>query len=295
MRITWVLGILGFIMVLQGCSAPHEPAPVERVYRGKTVHDYERATLTQATHQVQAGETLYSIAFRANMDMRDIARLNNIQPPYTIFVGQTLRLRAAESGSARSASSPPTGTTSGTSSGQSQPTTSSSEQRVASNETKEYGVTTSQQNSQSSTTSRETQQVIVNPTQRSVPSGDLRWQWPSQGRILRRFSTHEAGGRGMEFGGGRGDPVIAAAAGRVVYVGSALRGYGQLIILKHNDDYITAYGHNDQLMVSEQQWVEAGQQIATMGSSGREDVRLRFELRFRGNSVNPENYLPRTR
>ncbi|WP_228517521.1 peptidoglycan DD-metalloendopeptidase family protein [Aliidiomarina indica] len=281
------------LLVLQGCSARPEPAPVERLYRGKTVHDYERASLNQATHQVQAGETLYSIAFRANMDLRDIARINNLQPPYTIFVGQTLRLRPNEAGARGTTTA--TGTASSTTSGPSETATSSQEQRLASSKTKEYGVTTSQQKSQSATTSNETQQVTVNPTQRSVPSGDLRWQWPSQGRILRRFSTHEAGGRGMEFGGSRGDPVIAAAAGRVVYVGSALRGYGQLIILKHNDDYITAYGHNDRLLVSEQQWVEAGQQIATMGSSGREDVRLRFELRFRGNSVNPENYLPRSR
>lgn len=291
MRRLGMLHVVVGVLILQGCTAPHEPAPVERVYRGKTFLDYERASLNQETYRVQAGETLYSIAFRANMDLREIAQLNGLSHPYTIFVGQELRLR------------PSTPVPS--------PRSSPTQETVATRSSSEYGVTNNQQSTQ--TTSEQSAgpstprsessgtpatPVVSSPsvqTQRSVPTADLRWQWPSRARVVRRFSTHETGGRGMEFAGNRGDPVLAAAAGRVVYVGSALRGYGQLIILKHNDDYITAYGHNDQLLVREQQWVEAGEQIATMGSTGREDVRLRFELRFRGNSVNPENYLPRQR
>lgn len=271
-----------FILSLGGCSAPHTPAPVESVYRGSTFHDYQRASLSSDVYKVQRGETLYAIAFRANMDLRDIARLNNLSEPYTIYVGQELRLRAESGSTAQSINN--RNNNSATSD------TNVITAPVASNSAREYG-------SRVSTTESDIKQpsaaVTRTPRERTVATADIRWQWPSQARVTRRFSTHETGGQGMEFSGRRGDSVIAAAPGRVVYVGTALRGYGQLIILKHNDDYITAYGHNDQLMVAEQQWVEAGQQIATMGSTGRDDVRLRFELRFRGNSVNPENYLPR--
>nr|WP_275540840.1 peptidoglycan DD-metalloendopeptidase family protein [Aliidiomarina shirensis] len=269
---------------MSGCSSPHTPAPVESVYRGTTFHDYERASLSSDIYQVQRGETLYAIAFRANMDLREIARLNNLSEPYTIYVGQELRLRPANGENGRS--------TGNRNNNSATSDTNAITEPVATASSREYGSTVSNAESdikQSPAVPTRT------PRERTIATGDIRWQWPTQGSVTRRFSTHETGGQGMEFSGNRGDAIIAAAPGRVVYVGTALRGYGQLIILKHNDDYITAYGHNDQLMVSEQQWVEAGQQIATMGSTGRDDVRLRFELRFRGNSVNPENYLPRGR
>lgn len=271
-----------FLLTLVGCSSPHTPAPVESVYRGSTFHDYQRASLSSDVYTVQRGETLYAIAFRANMDLRDIARLNNLSEPYTIYVGQELRLRAETSRTAVARNN--RNNNSATSD------TNVITTPVATSSSREYGSTIS---STENGTKQPPAVAASVPRQRTVATADIRWRWPSQARVTRRFSTHETGGQGMEFSGRRGDSVIAAAPGRVVYVGTALRGYGQLIILKHNDDYITAYGHNDQLMVAEQQWVEAGQQIATMGSSGRDDVRLRFELRFRGNSVNPENYLPR--
>ena len=96
----------------------------------------------------------------------------------------------------------------------------------------------------------------------------------------------------MDFAGQKGDAVHAAAAGKVVYVGSGLRGYGNLIILKHNDDFITAYAHNEKILVTEQQWVDVGQPIAEMGDSGTTRVMLHFEVRYRGKSVNPRHYLP---
>ena len=97
----------------------------------------------------------------------------------------------------------------------------------------------------------------------------------------------------MDISGRRGQPVIAAASGKVVYAGSALRGYGNLIIIKHDDDYLSAYAHNETLLVKEQQDVKAGQRIASMGSSDAEDVRLHFEIRYRGQSVNPMRFLPK--
>lgn len=273
-----------------GCSAPHAPAPVENVYRGPTFHDYERASLSGDVYEVQRGDTLYTIAFRANQDLRDIAQINNLAAPYTILVGQKLRLSAA--------------TAAGTAVGNNRNNnsvvniTNDIKQGVASSESRAYGENTAVVKPELKQVPAQAPRLAsgsaLQPQQR-IANNQLRWQWPHNGKLVRRFSNHEVGGKGIEFSGNRGDPVIAAAAGRVVYVGSALRGYGRLIILKHNDDFITAYGHNDNLLVQEQQWVESGQQIATMGSSGREGVRLRFELRFRGHSVNPENYLPQNR
>lgn len=294
------VALLTVAVVLTGCGSTPTPAPVDQVYRGYSIHDYERASLTADTYQVQRGETLYSIAFRANMDMREIARLNNLQEPYTIIVGQTLRLRPAAGTSAAATQTTTTANNSATN------RTNGIVKPVASSSQNAYGVTTESEKTtpkQPTSTVNQTpiavpstpRVVTTQPPQRQQASGQIRWQWPTQARVVRRFNSQEPGGRGIEFAGQRGEAIHAAAAGRVVYVGSALRGYGQLIILKHNDDYITAYGHNDEILVREQQWIEAGQHIATMGSSGRDDVRLRFELRFRGDSVNPENYLPRNR
>ncbi|RUO22081.1 peptidase M23 [Aliidiomarina haloalkalitolerans] len=312
--------VIALVFTLGGCSSTTTPAPVDHVYRGFSVHDYEKASLHGDTHQVQRGETLYSIAFRANMDLRELARLNNLQDPYTIFVGQTLRLRDSAAHTrqnvARSNTTNennnnqsnvivnPIATTSQSEYGgnvnqqktvpkqeASRPTTVATAPPVATT----TGTSSPTQGTAAQTAAQTTTQTTSRPSappQRQQTNAEIRWQWPTQAQLVRRFSN-QAGGNGMEFAGRRGEPVLAAAAGRVVYVGTALRGYGQLIILKHSDDYITAYGHNDQILVQEQQWVESGQQIATMGSSGREDVRLRFELRFRGNSVNPENYLPK--
>ncbi|GAA5218419.1 peptidoglycan DD-metalloendopeptidase family protein [Corallincola platygyrae] len=127
------------------------------------------------------------------------------------------------------------------------------------------------------------------------PSKVSRWRWPSKGKVISWFNSKEQGTKGIDFAGKKGDPIYAAADGKVVYSGSALRGYGQLIIIKHSEDYLSAYAHNSRLRVKEQQWVRAGQHIADMGSSGAERVKLHFEIRYRGASVNPTRYLPKKR
>lgn len=118
------------------------------------------------------------------------------------------------------------------------------------------------------------------------------WLWPTKGRVIKTFSTGDQGNKGIDIAGQRGQPIVSTAAGTVVYSGNALRGYGNLIIIKHNDDYLSAYAHNDQLLVREGQTVTAGQRIATMGSSGTNSVRLHFEIRYQGKPVNPQRYLP---
>lgn len=117
------------------------------------------------------------------------------------------------------------------------------------------------------------------------------WYWPTDGKITNNFSLAKGGNTGLYISGYRGQPILATAKGQVVYTGNALRGYGNLIIIKHNNNYLSAYAHNDTMLVSEQEEVRAGQKIATMGCTGSESVRLHFEIRYKGKSVNPLHYL----
>ena len=309
------------LLTLIGCAQRSEPAPVDSVYNGRTIYDYTRGSLSAPIYEVQRGDTLYSIAFRAEMDLRDIARLNNLSEPYQIFPGQELRLAPEPSGvRVASVKETPNRTINSQNNVKERKDTKQTDlsPSVASKNEQEYGgKRTAQKTSSKRSSDVQAQQPTVSaaakpPTatstarrpqpQRAVSAsttnsarGDIEWQWPSQGRIIQRFRSDRPGASGIIFSGVKGDPVTAAAAGRVVYVGSALRGFGRLIIVKHNDDFITAYAHNDQLLVSEQETVAAGQKIATMGDSDADDIRLRFELRYQGSSVNPEQYLPRSR
>lgn len=120
-----------------------------------------------------------------------------------------------------------------------------------------------------------------------------KWRWPAKGKVIHNFSTAKQGNKGIDIAGRRGDSVKATADGKVVYAGDALQGYGKLVIVKHNEDYLSAYAHNDHILVKEQQVVKAGQVIAKMGDTDAERVMLHFEVRFRGKSVNPMKYLPK--
>ncbi len=118
------------------------------------------------------------------------------------------------------------------------------------------------------------------------------WLWPTKGIVIAKFSSGDQGNKGIDITGKRGQEVVSTARGTVVYAGNALRGYGNLIIIKHNDNYLSAYAHNETIFVKEGQNISAGQKIAAMGSSGTSNVRLHFEIRFKGKSVNPQRYLP---
>jgi lipoprotein NlpD len=122
------------------------------------------------------------------------------------------------------------------------------------------------------------------------PDEELNWLWPAAGPVLTGFD--DAKSKGLAIGGKPGDAVLAAADGRVVYAGSGLRGYGNLVIVKHNNTFLTAYAHNQALLVKEDQVVRRGQRIAEMGSSDAERVQLHFEIRRQGKPVDPARYLP---
>ncbi|MCK8516407.1 peptidoglycan DD-metalloendopeptidase family protein [Methylonatrum kenyense] len=216
------------------------------------------------SYTVSRGDTLYGIAFRHNVDYRDLARWNNIRSPYTIYPGQELRLagdtrRTAQAGR-------PTRSAGGSQATGSSPSTPSRSNGAA--------------GSREQTTS---------PPRRA--STEIDWKWPTDGSVSKTFSADADGKQGINIGGSAGQAVRAAAPGRVVYSGSGLVGYGNLVIIKHDGDYLTAYGYNQELLVDEGAEVSVGQEIARMGRNGAESM-LHFELRREGKPVDPLGYLP---
>lgn len=299
-----VLLLTVLLMALSGCTSSSGPAPVTTLeLRENPYRERNRGSLSAREYVVQRGDTLYAIAFRAGLDVRTLASRNNIRSPYTIYPGQVLQLTPS---TARQVA-----TTSGqsTSGGQSVPAVSSrpsAAKPVTTAATGRATVKPNQAKSNSSVnaakpvaSSNQTRYVQTVPAKSSQKTADntpvgnkVQWHWPVKGKIISRFSTQEHGNKGVDIAGQEGSRINAAADGQVVYAGSALRGYGNLIIIKHNDDYLSAYAHNKRILVAERQQVKAGQQIAEMGSTDATDTRLHFEIRFRGKSVDPLRYLP---
>lgn len=135
------------------------------------------------------------------------------------------------------------------------------------------------------------QAKISNPPPLVLPKNTPSWQWPAEGALVRRYSEH-AHAKGIDIGGVKGASVKAASGGLVVYSGQGLKGYGKLIIIKHNEQFLTAYAHNQELKVKEGERVKAGQEIALMGETEAERVKLHFEIRYQGKPVDPLRYLP---
>lgn len=233
-------------------------------------------------YRVVAGDTLYSIAFRHQMDYRELARINSIGPPYTIYPGQELRLHRAP-GMAGIAPPPVAAA----------PAVVTTPTAVATVAATASSSPTSMNGAAAMTPAPASAQTAVisgGPT-RSVDG--IVWRWPVDGPVLAGFEADEPGRQGLDIGGHMGQPVYAAASGVVVYSGSGLVGYGELIIIKHSDSYLSAYGHNSMRLVKEGQNVVAGQEIAEMGNSGAPRVELHFEIRKDGKPLNPQDFLPR--
>lgn len=268
--------LLCLLATVSGCGTNSSPAPVDSWQSQKR----SGLALQADTYQVKRGDTLFSIAFRNGMDYRSLARLNHIAEPYMIYVGQVLVVSNNNNDAAVVRKSGPTSLrpNKNHSNSNSSALASKSAKVVAPQNQKRYG-----QN-----------QRVVEPekTENITINGDVRqWQWPVKGPILAKFSSQEHGNKGLDIGGALGTPVKAAAAGQVVYAGNALRGYGNLIIIKHNDDFLSAYAHNHRLLVKERESVAAGQTIAEMGNSDADRIQLHFEIRYRGKSVDPLRYL----
>ncbi|PWG63932.1 peptidoglycan DD-metalloendopeptidase family protein [Spiribacter halobius] len=250
-----VLPALLLLLLLAGCAEFEYGSQLPR--RGS-------AGPPPTVYEVRRGDTLYSIAWRHGLDFRRVAAWNGIGAPYRIYPGDRLRLRPPPGGGPRE-------TASGSSSRR--PESAPGSQR--------------QPESRPETSSR----AASSPA--PAGTGEVSWRWPLEGRIVRGYDANNAGKRGISIAGEPGATVRAAAPGRVVYSGSGLRGYGNLVIVKHNARYLTAYGYNRELLVGEGDDVGAGDPIARLGSGPNRDGELHFEIRRDGEPVNPERYLPR--
>ena len=219
--------IVCILLLLSGCSAKKEP----RYYH----HTY---------YTVVKGDTLHSIGWRHGVSVGELARWNNLRPPYTIYPGQKLRLNSGGAIAAKS-SSP--------------------------------------------TRKKNTSTAKKTTTKKAVAPSVKGWRWPVKGKLINTFSSNN---NGIDIVANEGTAVSAAASGEVVYVGSGLRGYGNLIILKHNASYFSAYAHNNRLLVKEGEKVKGGQKIAEVGNTDADRFKLHFEIRKDGSPVDPLRYLP---
>ncbi|MBV8621151.1 MAG: peptidoglycan DD-metalloendopeptidase family protein [Curvibacter sp.] len=276
-------------LVLAGCaSKTGNRAPVEDRGAQASSASVATATTTGATgadkpppgienagkpgyYTVKPGDTLIRIGLESGQNWRDLVRWNNLDNPNLIEVGQVLRVV-------------PPGAVVADSGAVARPVGSAAVAPVATNGGKQ-------------TTPAPAAAGAAATTPASTPAAsaagtddDPGFMWPSTGTVIGSFD--ESKNKGVDLAGKAGDPVLAAADGRVVYAGAGLRGYGNLIILKHNNTYLTAYAHNQLLLVKEDQAVRKGQKIAEMGSSDTDRVKLHFEVRRQGKPVDPSRYLP---
>lgn len=254
LRLFWLLSVL----LLAACSAGHY-APVVDVYGQQSRPDRK---VTSGTHVVKKGETLYAIAWRYGWDFRALARANGIGSPYTIYPGQRISLALRSPATASSTAPSQSGGASSKPSATPAPKPAASSSRSPANPSASAG-------------------------------GVVRWQWPASGKVVTRFSASSNGRQGIAIAGAHGSPVLAASAGKVVYRGSGLTGYGNLIIVKHDSRWLSAYAHNDRMLVKEGDTVKSGQKIATLGDSGTFRSQLHFEIRRDGDPVDPLRYLPK--
>lgn len=240
-----ILLILSVTLSLGGCgSTGSNWVPV--------VNSGERARGNY--YRVQRGDTLYSIAWRYGLDYKQLARINDISPPYTIYVNQRIRLHDA-----------------------------TGKQTRKRRQVKKDGPPPGPPRSPPPKTDIAT---AVSGT------GAVDWRWPLEGEIIEAFSLEGKVNKGVDIRGKAGDPVRSAAGGVVVYAGGGLRGYGKLVIVKHNDQYLSAYAHNRAVLVKEGDKVSAGQVVARIGASGPDTEMLHFEIRRDGKPEDPLRYLP---
>ena len=265
------------------------------------------------TYKVNKGDTMFLIAYLTGMDVKDLASMNNMKEPYSLSVGQTLKISncstktvtttvpvktTAPAAPAAPAEPEVTYTpgANGTQIGSDGTVIGPIKSGVATGGASTPAFTNNTPSTPVTTTTTQVETTNNTPVNANVVApvaSNVAWQWPTHGNVIQGFSNTDGGNKGIDISGSRGQAVKAAASGRVVYAGNALRGYGNLIIIKHNDDFLSAYAHNDKILVSDQQEVKAGQEIAKMGSTGTNAVKLHFEIRYKGKSVDPVRYLPR--
>ncbi len=287
-KMLWpVFNIMIISLLLSACIFSDNKAPTFDLSRKPVV-----ATTKPNHHKVKSGETLYSIAWRYGLDYKHLARINGIANSHLIYAGQSLVLsgKSIKTTPRSSATYTPSRASASSSSSAKKAQSASSSRSVSRESTSQRKNTAA---SRPRSEKKSSPKKVITTSKSS--SKTLVWQWPTKGRVITNYSAGNAKNKGIDLLGKKGDSVFAAATGTVVYAGSGLRAYGKLIIIKHNDVYLSAYAHNDRIRVKEGQKVKAGQHIADIGSSGSrtESVKLHFEIRRNGQPINPLTILPK--
>ena len=295
MRLGCVSGMLAVLVLFAGCSTTFNRAPVEDrnasgrapvATNGVPAPAAAASAPSDATKQppgaenagkpgyytVKPGDTLIRIGLENGQNWKDLVKWNNLENPYIIEVGQTLRVVPPGVDPNAAAAKPVT-----TAKVETRPLDAKPAANSAS------GASTTSANPPATVT------TVPTPAPRDGDD-DINWAWPAAGPVVGNFEEGKV--KGLAIGGKAGDPVLAAADGRVVYAGAGLRGYGNLVIIKHNNTYLTAYAHNQALLVKDDQAVRKGQKIAEMGSTDADSVRLHFEIRRQGKPIDPAKLLP---
>ena len=267
-----VFNILITCVFFVGCSSPVPYAPVS--------DRRQPPSIKINSHRVSAGETLYSIAWRYNLDYRRLAARNGLNGGYTIYPGQLLSLDLKGKPPVRQVAKAPVKAVPARPKAKPKPRITP---KVAPAPVRKAPAPRS---------------IKKPPATKSSPApvatrGPLRWRWPAQGKLLSRYSSGNGLNKGIDIAGKKGESVVAAAPGSVVYAGSGLRGYGNLLIIKHNQTYLSAYAHNRRLLVGEGDRISTGQKVAELGSSGTDRNKLHFEIRRDGKPIDPLQYLPK--
>lgn len=289
--------ILVLLLPILGGCANHAPAPV--IDRSHAPVSTKSAATADASgmdgaYVVKKGDTLYGIALDHGQDYKDIAVWNNLDNPNHIQIGQSLRV------------TPPGGTPVAvtkpvTASAPIEIKTAAAGAGVNADAVKRsplggkvpYSDEALARLRQGNQGQSETKPVASEPKPAEKPvvtSNEIEWTWPASGKLLTPFT--EGGNKGVDLIGKSGDPVLAAAGGVVSYAGTGLRGYGNLVVLRHDATWLSVYAHNSKILVKEKQTVARGQKIAEIGSSDAESPRLHFEIRRQGKPVDPQKFLP---
>lgn len=282
------------VLLLAGCATSRNQAPVEdRTGTARTPNPAAVAVVPAPTdpagkdlpkpgaenagktgfYTVKPGDTLIRIGLENGQNWKDLVKWNNLENPNLIEVGQVLRVMSPDADPNAAGTKPVT---------------------TAKVETRPLSAATAASGAASGPATAPNAGTATAAGTAAAPARDgddnINWMWPANGPVAAPFD--DARSKGLAITGKPGDPVLAAADGRVVYAGSGLRGYGNLVILKHNNTYLTAYAHNQALLVKEDQAVRKGQKIAEMGSTDAERVQLHFEIRKLGKPVDPAKLLP---
>jgi lipoprotein NlpD len=306
------------LFIISCASTP--PAPVSDKTSGQNQAISSKpssANINPNAYIVKKGDTLYSIGLEHGQDYREIAAANNISAPFHISIGQRLVIpnyitepqtstsdATTQADVSEEAVTTAIVTDSAITATPVQPTTSTAANSApVLTQPQANRISYSQAAYEAPTT--KPIEVVVTPAQvvatpatakdaskpvvTNTVTGDLKWSWPTQGKIIGKFN--EGSNKGIDIAGSQGQSITAAASGKVIYSGSDLRGYGKMIIIKHNQTYLSVYAHNNNLLVKEGQLVNAGQAIAEMGNTDSKDVKLHFEIRNQGKSVDPMQYL----